>query len=215
MQTNRTRFLFVEIVPCAAGYPEAANQSLAAGRSPDVWRQDLNRRRRGDNLNHSRNHYRFSSAEGGTHSMAGRKRTLDRRQMRAYDEEEPRTEGEEAEETEDEEEGEEGEEEAEGEAEEEADGEAAPVADDEEEVEIVKPKKKKKAAVKAPAKSRSRTAKHVRLKVVWGVFDNSNKQVETFPFNQEEDAKALATKLATDKKQTFFVQKVKKPFEDK
>ncbi len=147
--------------------------------------------------------------------MAGRKRTMDRRQMRTYDEEEPRPEGQEAEEKEEEEEeeGEEGDEEAEGEAEEE--GEEAPAAAEEDEEEAPKPKKKKKvAAPKAPAKSRSRAAKHVRLKVVWGVFDNSNKQIETFPYSQEDDAKALATKLATDKKQTFFVQKVKKPFEE-
>ncbi len=146
--------------------------------------------------------------------MAGRKRTLD-----SYDDEEKRTEGEEAEATEDEEEDEEGDEEAEAEAEgEEEAGEEAPVVaadDDEEEPEIIKPKKKKKEPKpKAPAKSRSRAAKHVRLKVVWGVFDNANKQIESFPFNKEDDAKALATKLATDKKQTFFVQKVKKPFEE-
>ena len=144
--------------------------------------------------------------------MAGRKRTLDRRQMRTYDEEEPRTEGEEAEDEEEEEgeEGEEGDEEAEGDEE----GEAEEAGDDDEESPKPKPKKKK-APAKAPAKSRSRAAKHVRLKVVWGVFDNSNKQVDSFPYNQEEEAKALATKLATDKKATFFVQKVKKPFDEK
>jgi len=170
---------------------------------------------------HSLNHLNCTEhcpPEGGTLPMAGRKRTLDRKQMRSYDEEERRTEGEEAEETEDEEEEDEDEDE---EAEEKGDEEggeepAAPAGDDEDEDgEPVKPKKKaKKAAPKAPAKSRSRAAKHVRLKVVWGVFDNSNKQIETFPFNKEHDAQALATKLANDKKQTFFVQKVKKPFEE-
>lgn len=147
--------------------------------------------------------------------MAGRKRTLDRRAMRSYDEEEERPEGEEEEQDDDEEE-EDGEEDAEADAEEEGPADEEPVGDEDEELELVKPKKKPKkvAKPKAPAKSRSRSAKHVRLKIVWAVFDNSNKQIEAFPYSDEAGAHALAAKLANDKKATFFVQKVKKPLEE-
>src|SRR6266851_2555589 len=116
----------------------------------------------------------------------GRKRTMNRMEMRGDFEE-----GEEAETTDDE-------------SEEDEDGEE-------------KPKKKKKPPPKpkAPPKPRTRAVKHVRMKIVWGVFNNSNNQVESFPFSQEKDARALAEKLSTDKKQTHFVQKVKKPLEEK
>ncbi len=100
-----------------------------------------------------------------------------------------------------------------GEAEEvaEADGEPAVAA------EAAAPVKKKKAAVvKEPKepKKRTRTAKIVRQKVVWVVFDNSNKRIQAFPYNQRQDADGLATKLATEKKATYFVQPVKEPIEE-
>src|SRR5262245_21730697 len=142
----------------------------------------------------------------------GRKRTLNRMEMRSeFDAgEEVETTDDESDEDEDEEEGEE-----EGESEGEEEGE--PEGEEGEEGEEEKPKKKKKPPPKpkAPAKPRTRAAKHVRMKIVWGVFNNSNAQVETFPFPQEKEARAHAEKLTADKKQTHFVQKVKKPFEEK
>jgi hypothetical protein len=138
----------------------------------------------------------------------GRRRTLDRRALRDdFEGAEEQKAGEE-EETDEEESDEE---ESEGEGEEEAEGEAEP---EEEDAEVIKPKKKKKA-VKAPAKPRSRAAKQVRMKVVWGVFNNSNQQVETFSFPDKAEADACAEKLSADKKATFFVQLVKKPLEEK
>jgi len=76
------------------------------------------------------------------------------------------------------------------------------------------PKKKKKKVVKAKvvkpkAKPRSRTAKIVRKRVVWGVFNNSNQRVATFDFPKKKDAYDKAAQLTTDKKQTHFVQPVK------
>ena len=49
----------------------------------------------------------------------------------------------------------------------------------------MRPKKKKKKVVKVKVKvakprARSRAAKVVRMRVVWGVFDNSNKCVATY-----------------------------------
>jgi hypothetical protein len=87
-------------------------------------------------------------------------------------------------------------------------------AGDEEEA----PKKKKKPAkVKEPkkAKPRSRTAKVVRMKLVWGVFNNSNARVATYEYRQKQEADEHAARLTTDKKSTHFVQPVKEPIEEK
>jgi hypothetical protein len=91
------------------------------------------------------------------------------------------------------------------------------VAEGEEEAEEEEaPKKKKPAAPKAPkAKPRSRAAKVTRLKVVWGVFNNSNLEVATYDYPQRQQAEEHAARLTADKKNTHFVQPVKKPMEDK
>ncbi len=78
------------------------------------------------------------------------------------------------------------------------------VEDDEEA--LIKPKKKAK---KAPAKPRKKTAKVVRKRVVWVVFDNSNKKIAQFDYIKKDEALALAEKLKTEKKQTYFVQPFK------
>ncbi len=85
-------------------------------------------------------------------------------------------------------------------------------ADDEDEEE--RPKKRKPA--KEPkARSRSRAAKAARLKVVWGVFNNSNQRVAVFDYPQRKEAEELAAKLKADKKSLHFVQAVKEPIEEK
>ncbi|SRR5579885_943130 len=99
-----------------------------------------------------------------------------------------------------EEEGEEEEEEA-AEAE---DGEG----DEEEEVVVKKPKK-------AKAKPRVRTPKVVRMKVVWGVFSNSNQRVATYDYPKRREAEEHAARLSAEKKSTYFVQPVKEPLEEK
>lgn len=82
--------------------------------------------------------------------------------------------------------------------------------DDEEE----RPKKRKPA--KEPrARSRARAAKVVRLKVVWGVFNNTNQRVAVFDYPKRREAEDLAAKLQADKKSTHFVQAVKEPIEEK
>src|SRR5205823_13080054 len=84
------------------------------------------------------------------------------------------------------------------------------------------PKKKKKKAkpVKVakpvkPAKSRSRAAKVVRMKAIWGVFNNSNQRVAVYEYPKRKEADDHAAKLTADKKHTHFVQPVKEPLEEK
>ena len=141
-----------------------------------------------------------------------KRRTLNYRELRSYDDEEgERRKGEEEgeEEVEDEDEDEE-EEAAEAEADEEVEADEA----DEEEEPVKKPPKKKAPAKPARPK-RTRAGKVVRLRVVWGVFNNSNQRVATFDYNRRAEAEEHAAKLSTDKKQTYFIQPVKEPIEEK
>jgi hypothetical protein len=163
-----------------------------------------------DNLNHDTGSFDLRREQGAT---MGRKRTMNRMNMRGeYDEGEERQE-EEAESADDEEEEDE---EGEGDEEEEAEGDEEPAEGDEDEDAPPKPKKvPKKKPPKAPAKPRARASKQVRLKVVWGVFNNSNQQLATYPYPQEDEARAHAEKLIADKKTNHFVQRVKVPMEEK
>jgi hypothetical protein len=86
-------------------------------------------------------------------------------------------------------------------------------AEEGEEEEVAAPKKKK-APAKTP-KPRTRAPKHVRLKMVWKVFNNSHQPVATFDYPRRKDAEEHAARLAADKKSTFFVQPVKEPMEEK
>jgi hypothetical protein len=141
--------------------------------------------------------------------MARGKRVMNRMDLREQVEAAERQQrdegGEEQEEFEDEEE--------DAESDEEAEEEEEP-SDEEEEEEA--PKVKAKKAPKAPkAKSRSRSAKVVRMRMVWGVFNNSNQRMATFDYPKRQEAEEYAAKLATDKKATFFVQPVKEAMEEK
>lgn len=154
------------------------------------------------------------------------RRILNRKDMRAdfdaaerkKDEEEEKEDEEDDDEDDDEEadeESEEDDEEAEGD---EADEEPATGGDDEDEEERPAKKKKKVAKpkpVKAPKKSRARTAKVVRQRVVWGVFSNSHQCVATYEYPRKAEADQHAARLMADKKSTHFVQPVKEPWEDR
>jgi hypothetical protein len=137
------------------------------------------------------------------------KRILNRKELRSdYDAAERRKdEDEEVDEAEDENDEDE---------EEEASGVEEGAAEEEEEPEE-KPKKKKAApkTTKPKAKPRSRAVKITRMRVVWGVFNNSNQCVATFEYPKRKDADAHAVKLTADKKNTHFVQPVKEPIETK
>jgi hypothetical protein len=136
------------------------------------------------------------------------KRILNRKDLRAdYDAAERRKADDERDENEDEVDTEEDEEEAAAEDEsgagDEEDGEPAP--------------KKKPAKPKAPAKPRTRTrsTKVTRMKVVWGVFNNSNQCVATFDYPRRQEAEEMVTRLMAEKKTTHFLQPVKEPLEEK
>ncbi len=158
--------------------------------------------------------------------MARARRTLDRKTLREQGDAAERKKKkkdddveEKDEEEEEEEEDEDGDEEASGDEEGgEADAEEGGDEDDDEE----KPKKKKKVAVakkkvaaKKPTKPRSRSAKVVRMKVVWVVYSNSHQPLEEFPYPKRKDAEAYLEKVTNDKKSggPFFLQPLKKPME--
>ena len=118
-----------------------------------------------------------------------------------------------------EEEGEDEDEDEEEEADEGEEAEAEPAAEsegdeDEEEVKPVK-KKKKPAKVKEPKPKRVRTPKHVRQRVVWVVFDNSSKRIAAYDYPKKKEAEDHAARLKAEKNQTYFVQPVKEPIEEK
>lgn len=149
--------------------------------------------------------------------MARSRRTLDRRTLREQGEAAERKKtDDEVEETEDEEEDDDEDEEEEGDEEAEASESDEEGGDEDEEEEKPKPKKKKAPAKpKAPRPSRARTPKIVRMRMVWGVFNNSHQMVQEFEYPNKSDAEEAVAKLTTDKKSghPFFLQPVKKPIE--
>ncbi len=85
-----------------------------------------------------------------------------------------------------------------------------------------KPKKKpaksedeaKKKLAKPKRKSRAKTAKEVRLKAYWGVFNQSMKRVALYEYSQRRQAEKKAAELSTTAKTPHFVQPVKEIIED-
>ena len=77
---------------------------------------------------------------------------------------------------------------------------------------------KKKAAKKktaAPRKARKKKeAAEVRVKLFYGVFNQSLKRVALFEFNQKKQAEKKAVELSKDGKTPHFVQKVKEAIEE-
>jgi hypothetical protein len=88
--------------------------------------------------------------------------------------------------------------------------------------EAAEPKAKKKSVKaedgvkKAPVKrkSRSKTAKEVRLKAFWGVFNQSMKRVALFDYSQRKQADKKASELSASQKSPHFVQPVKEVIEE-
>jgi hypothetical protein len=63
-------------------------------------------------------------------------------------------------------------------------------------------------------KSRAKTAKEVRLKAFWGVFNQSMKRVALFEYSQRKQADKKALELSTSAKSPHFVQPVKEVIEE-
>lgn len=86
-----------------------------------------------------------------------------------------------------------------------------------------KPKKKEKAVKEEGAevkkkpvkrKSRAKTAKEVRLKAFWGVFNQSMKRVALFDYSQRKQAEKKAAELSISSKSPHFIQPVKEVIEE-
>ena len=73
-----------------------------------------------------------------------------------------------------------------------------------------------KAAKKEPAKrkSRAKSAKEVRLKAFWGVFNQSLKRVALYEFSEKKEADKKAKELTASGKSPHFVQPVKEPVQE-
>ena len=73
--------------------------------------------------------------------------------------------------------------------------------------------KKAAATKKEPAKrkSRAKSAKEVRLKAFWGVFNQSLKRVALYEFSQKKEAEKKAKELTASGKSPHFIQPVKEP----
>ncbi len=63
-------------------------------------------------------------------------------------------------------------------------------------------------------KSRAKSAKEVRLKAFWGVFNQSMKRVALFEYSQRKQADKKAAELSTTAKTPHFVQPVKEVIEE-
>jgi len=78
--------------------------------------------------------------------------------------------------------------------------------------------KKKKTAKKKTAKRKSRAKKkepaEVRMKLFWGVFNQSLKRVALYEFTQKKQAEQKAEDLNKSGKSPHFVQKVKEVIDE-
>ncbi|MFT5524245.1 MAG: hypothetical protein ACI9G1_003034 [Pirellulaceae bacterium] len=71
---------------------------------------------------------------------------------------------------------------------------------------------KKKAKTKR--KSRAKDAADIRMKLYWGVFNQSMKRVALYDFSQKKEADKKAADLGASGKSPHFVQKVKEVVEE-
>jgi hypothetical protein len=90
-----------------------------------------------------------------------------------------------------------------------AEYEAAEAAEASETTEKPAGRKRKPGAPKAPRKPRSKAVVDVRMKLYWGVFNQSLKQVALYEFDQKKDADKKAEELSKSGRSPHFVQKVK------
>ena len=72
----------------------------------------------------------------------------------------------------------------------------------------------KKSATGAKRKSRAKEPVDVRVKLYWGVFNQSLKRVALYEFNQKKQADQKAEALTAQGKSPHFVKKVKEAVEE-
>lgn len=75
---------------------------------------------------------------------------------------------------------------------------------------------KKAATKKEPAKrkSRAKSAKVVRLKAFWGVFNQSLKRVALYEYSEKKEAEKRAKDLTANGKSPHFIQPVKEAVQE-
>lgn len=81
--------------------------------------------------------------------------------------------------------------------------------DEEESSDEERPSKAKKKPAKR--KSRAKEPTEVRLKLFWGVYNQSLKRVALYEFTQKKQAEQKAAELSASGKSPHFVMKVKDP----
>lgn len=74
--------------------------------------------------------------------------------------------------------------------------------------------KKKKAVKKKPTKRKKKTEKEVRMKIFWGVFNQSLKRIALYEYSQRKQAQKKATDLTASQKTPHFIQRVKEVIDD-
>jgi hypothetical protein len=72
----------------------------------------------------------------------------------------------------------------------------------------------KKSATGTKRKSRAKEPVDVRVKLYWGVFNQSLKRVALYEFNQKKQADQKAEALTAQGKSPHFVKKVKEAVEE-
>jgi hypothetical protein len=95
------------------------------------------------------------------------------------------------------------------EAEEEEEADEEEESDDDEEV------TEKPATRKASTKSRTRVSAPTRLRIVWGVYDNTHKCVATYDYPRRGEADAHASRLTAEKKNMHYVQPIKETLDER
>lgn len=77
-----------------------------------------------------------------------------------------------------------------------------------------KPEKAEKVAKPKVKRAKRASKKKVdtsRLRLVWGVFDNSNQQIATFPYPDRRAAEEKVAQMGDKGRGPYFVQPVKEP----
>ena len=72
----------------------------------------------------------------------------------------------------------------------------------------------KKKTTKAPTKRKTAKRAEVRVRLFWGVFNQSMKRVALYDFNQRKQAEKKAEDLTKSSKNHHFVQRIKEAIEE-
>ena len=74
--------------------------------------------------------------------------------------------------------------------------------------------RQKEACQKTASRAKKKTAAEARMRLYWGVFNQSMKRVALYEFNQKRAADKKASELTESSKTPHFVQRVKEMIEE-